>query len=222
MTIIRKPLAELHKPAKNVRRHTEKQIHEYIRSIEMFGQIKPVVIDESGEIIAGNGLYEALLAMGADSCDCYVVTGLSSKQKKKLMLADNRVYELGITDTDVFDELIRELDGDVDVPGWDADLLEMLNASVDDANDMIESYGVYEPEDVETVVRRERPSTVEPAHHERANTGAAPAAPESAFVICRSVESAYACEEDREHYKRARSGKAAHPQRFRQRLQGLP
>ena len=183
MTIIRKPLAELHKPAKNVRRHTEKQIHEYIRSIEMFGQIKPVVIDESGEIIAGNGLYEALLAMGADSCDCYVVTGLSSKQKKKLMLADNRVYELGITDTDVFDELIRELDGDVDVPGWDADLLEMLNASVDDANDMIESYGVYEPEDVETVVRRERPSTVEPAHHERANTGAAPAAPESAFVI---------------------------------------
>ena len=141
MTIIRKPLSELHKPDKNVRRHTEKQIHEYIRSLEMFGQIKPVVIDDTGEIIVGNGLYEALLAMGADSCDCYVVTGLSSKQKKKLMLADNRVYELGITDTDVFDELIRELDGDVDVPGWDADLLEMLNASVDDANDMIESYG---------------------------------------------------------------------------------
>lgn len=167
MTIIRKPLAELHKPAKNVRRHTEKQIHEYIRSLEMFGQIKPVVIDETGEIIAGNGLYDALLAMGADSCDCYVVTGLSSKQKKKLMLADNRVYELGITDTDVFDELIRELDGDVDVPGWDADLLAMLNASVDDANDMIESYGVYEPEAVETVTRRERSAVVEPPHHER-------------------------------------------------------
>ncbi|HIS45089.1 MAG TPA: ParB N-terminal domain-containing protein [Candidatus Scatomorpha merdigallinarum] len=184
MTIIRKPLSELHKPDKNVRRHTEKQIHEYIRSLEMFGQIKPVVIDDTGEIIVGNGLYEALLAMGADSCDCYVVTGLSSKQKKKLMLADNRVYELGITDTDVFDELIRELDGDVDVPGWDADLLEMLNASVDDANDMIESYGVYEPEDVETVVRRERSTVVEPAHHEQSNTGAALAAPVGAFVIC--------------------------------------
>ena len=184
MTIIRKPLAELHKPAKNVRRHTEKQIHEYIRSLEMFGQIKPVVIDETGEIIAGNGLYDALLAMGADNCDCYVVTGLSSKQKKKLMLADNRVYELGITDTDVFDELIRELDGDVDVPGWDADLLEMLNASVDDANDMIESYGVYEPEVVKTVTRRERSAVVEPPHHEQADTGAASAAPEGAFVIC--------------------------------------
>ena len=184
MTIIRKPLAELHKPAKNVRRHTEKQIHEYIRSLEMFGQIKPVVIDESGEIIAGNGLYDALLAMGADSCDCYVVTGLSSKQKKKLMLADNRVYELGITDTDVLDELIRELDGDVDVPGWDADLLEMLTASVDDANNMIESYGVYEPEDVEAVGRKERTVVAEPSNHERGNTGAAPAAPAGAFVIC--------------------------------------
>lgn len=184
MTIIRKPLAELHKPAKNVRRHTEKQIHEYIRSLEMFGQIKPVVIDESGEIIAGNGLYDALLAMGADSCDCYVVTGLSGKQKKKLMLADNRVYELGITDTDVLDELIRELDGDVDVPGWDADLLEMLTASVDDANNMIESYGVYEPEDVEAVTRRERTVVAESSNHERGNTGAAPAAPAGAFVIC--------------------------------------
>lgn len=184
MTIIRKPLSELHKPDKNVRRHTDKQIHEYIRSLEMFGQIKPVVIDETGEIIAGNGLYEALLVMGADSCDCYVVTGLSSKQKKKLMLADNRVYELGITDTDVFDELIRELDGDVDVPGWDADLLEMLNASVDDANDMIESYGVYEPKEVEVVTRRERSAVAEPPHHEQADTGAASAAPVGAFVIC--------------------------------------
>lgn len=184
MTVIRKPLTELHKPAKNVRRHTEKQIHEYIRSLEMFGQIKPVVIDEAGEIIAGNGLYDALLAMGADSCDCYVITGLSSKQKKKLMLADNRVYELGITDTDVFDELIRELDGDVDVPGWDADLLEMLTASVDDANSMIESYGVYETEAVETVARRERAASAEPPKHEQASAGAAPAAPADAFVIC--------------------------------------
>ena len=61
MNITVKKLAELHKPAHNIRRHSDKQITEYIRSIEMFGQVKPLVVAEDGEIIAGNGLYEAML-----------------------------------------------------------------------------------------------------------------------------------------------------------------
>lgn len=64
MNITVKKLSELHKPAHNIRRHSEKQLTEYIRSIEMFGQVKPLVVAEDGEIIAGNGLYEALLRMG--------------------------------------------------------------------------------------------------------------------------------------------------------------
>lgn len=52
MKITVKKLADLRKPAHNIRRHSDKQITEYIRSIEMFGQIKPLVVDEHGEIIA--------------------------------------------------------------------------------------------------------------------------------------------------------------------------
>lgn len=33
-------------------------------------------------------------------------------QKKKLMMADNKVYELGFTDTDAIEQLVKELDGD--------------------------------------------------------------------------------------------------------------
>ena len=47
MNITVKKLAELHKPAHNIRRHSDKQITEYIRSIEMFGQVKPLVVAES-------------------------------------------------------------------------------------------------------------------------------------------------------------------------------
>lgn len=97
MKITVKKLSELHKPAHNIRRHSEKQLTEYIRSIEMFGQVKPLVVAEDGEIIAGNGLYEALLRMGRETCDCYVMVGLTDVQKKKLMMADNKVYELGWT-----------------------------------------------------------------------------------------------------------------------------
>lgn len=156
MKIITKKLAEIRPAAKNVRRHTEKQLAEYIRSVEMFGQTKPILIDEAGEIIAGNGLYEALRQMGRDTAECRVMEGLTPAQKKKLMLSDNRVYELGITDMDMFDEILRELDGDLDIPGWDDDLLEMLNASAAEATEMVESYGVYEQDEVDAMNRRTR------------------------------------------------------------------
>jgi len=160
MQITVKKLTELHPAAKNVRRHTDKQITEYIRSLEMFGQIKPVIADENGEIIAGNGLYQALVQMGKETCDCYIITGLTEKQKKKLMLADNRVYELGITDMDAFDELIRDLEGDIDVPGWDEDLLSMMNAAAQDVDEIVTGYGSYEESDVNRLAQRNAPADV--------------------------------------------------------------
>lgn len=148
MKVTVKKLADLKPMEKNIRRHSQKQITEYARSLKMFGQVRPMVVDENGVILVGNGLYEALKSIGAEKADCYVMTGMSEAEKKKLMLADNRVYELGMTDTDVFDEIIRSLDGDTDVPGWDADLLETLNASAREVNAMVDSYGSYAPEDM--------------------------------------------------------------------------
>ena len=155
MNITVKKLAELHKPTHNIRRHSDKQITEYIRSIEMFGQVKPLVVAEDGEIIAGNGLYEALLRMGRETCDCYVMVGLTDVQKKKLMMADNKVYELGFTDVDAIEELVKELDGDVDVPGWDADLLEMLNSTTDEADEVIGSYGDFPENEIAPINRHQ-------------------------------------------------------------------
>ena len=155
MNITVKKLSELHKPAHNIRRHSEKQLNEYVRSIEMFGQVKPLVVAEDGEIIAGNGLYEALLRMGRETCDCYVMVGLTDVQRKKLMMADNKVYELGFTDVDAIEELVKELDGDVDVPGWDADLLEMLNSTADEADEMIDSYGDFPENEVSSINRQQ-------------------------------------------------------------------
>ena len=190
MKVVTKKLTDLHVMEKNIRRHTEKQLKEYVRSIEMFGQIKPLVVDDTGEILAGNGLFYALQSMGAETCECYVMEGLTANQKKKLMLADNRVYELGFTDTAIFDEIIRDLGGDIDVPGWDADLLEMLNASVRDANEMVASYGTYSPDEVEAVNSRERvdhsdstAAGAPPSGQEPGGENAAPAQTER-VVIC--------------------------------------
>ena len=82
MNVTRKLLSELRRPERNVRMHTDKQLKEFRRSIEMFGQIRPIVVDEDGAILAGNGLYETFLSMGRTEADCYVVTGLTEAQAK--------------------------------------------------------------------------------------------------------------------------------------------
>lgn len=143
MKVVKKKLSELRRPERNVRIHSDKQITEFKRSIEMFGQIRPIVIDEAGTILAGNGLYEALTAMGRTEADCYVAAGLSESQKKKLMLADNRIFSLGVDDLQGFDEIIAGLD-DLDVPGYDEDLLKTLTADLKDADELLAGYGIID------------------------------------------------------------------------------
>ena len=159
MKIVKKKLSDLHPLEKNVRRHSPKQISEYVRSLDKFEQLRPLVVDENGTIWIGNGMYEAMKAMGWEYAECEVRSGMSEKDKKKMMMADNRIYELGMTDTDAFDEIIRSLEGDVDVPGWDADLLETINASVQQVNEMVNSYGNYQPEEIARYNRRAQPDT---------------------------------------------------------------
>ena len=67
MQTVTKNVSELKRPAKNVRLHGDRQIKEYIRSIEMFGQIRPIVIDENNTVLAGNGLLTALMQMGRET-----------------------------------------------------------------------------------------------------------------------------------------------------------
>ena len=141
MKVTVKKISELKRPERNVRMHTDKQLVEFRRSVEMFGQIRPIVIDENNGILAGNGLYETLLSLGHTEADCYVVKGLTEKEKKKLMLADNRIFDLGVDDMKVFDEFIAELGDDLDVPGFDDELLRSLNAAVTDVDDILSDYG---------------------------------------------------------------------------------
>lgn len=146
MQTVRMKLSELHKTDKNIRRHSEKQIQEYVRSLQMFGQTRPFVVTEDGEILVGNGMYDAMLAMGAEEGDVYVIAGLSKAERRKLMLADNKVYELGITNVAALDDILTDLGKDFDVPGYDADLLETLSASTFEADDLVGGYGTDEIE----------------------------------------------------------------------------
>ncbi len=149
MQVITKQISELKRAERNVRLHGDRQIKEYIRSIEMFGQVRPLVIDEDNVVLCGNGLLQALQQMKRETAECYVVEGLSANKKKKLMLADNKIYELGVNNVAEFDNILKELAGDIDVPGYDEELLKVLTAGAKEADEYIDSYGKFSEKRVE-------------------------------------------------------------------------
>lgn len=169
MKVVKKPLTDLHPPERNVRLHTDKQLKEFRRSVEMFGQIRPIVIDEGGTTLAGNGLFEAMKSMGRTEADCYVVTGLTEAQKKKLMLADNRVFSLGVDDMEALDAFVQELKDDLDIPGFEEDLLQAMVMEAEEATQALLEYGAIEPEQAQAIQQtREKYQAQEEAAAEQA------------------------------------------------------
>ncbi len=155
MTITNIPLSELKPNTRNVRIHSAKQIEEYKRSLQKNGQLKPIVCDENMVIWIGNGLYEAMLALGMTEAACFVKTGMTENEKLKMMMADNKVYELGLTDHESIDEILKDLNGDFDIPGYDDHLLETITMSFQETDDFVSSYGSFSEEDVANVRKNE-------------------------------------------------------------------
>ena len=155
MKLTKVKLSDVRAPEKNVRIHTQKQLKEMVRSITMFDQIRPLVLDENNTILCGNGLYEAMNRMGREEADAYIVKGLTENQKKKLMIADNKVYSLGVDDLDVFNEFLSELQGDFDIPGFDETTLQALVSDAEEATERISEYGVLEPAEVQQIHENE-------------------------------------------------------------------
>lgn len=153
MKVVKKPLSALRPAELNVRIHPEKQITEYKRSLAKFGQIRPMVIDEAGNILVGNGMYQALQELGWTEAYCQIVSGLSEKDKKKLMLSDNRIFNLGTDDMNAFDEILLQLDHDFDIPGYDAKLLQTITIDVSGADEIMAGYGLISEESKEEMRR---------------------------------------------------------------------
>ena len=152
MKIEKMDLVDLLPLEENVRVHNDKQIKELIRSLEQFGQTRAIVIDEDNNILIGNGLYKALDEMGETSADVYRIKGLSKTQKKKLILTDNKVYELGGTNYNSIEKYIQEITsaGDFDIAGFDENTLNILTATEEEIEEMANDYAIIPEQKVET------------------------------------------------------------------------
>lgn len=151
MKVIKKRLDDLKHPEKNVRIHSEQQIRELKRSLEKFGQTRALVVDENNVILIGNGLYEAMVSLGYQEASVYVKTELSENDKKKLMMADNKTYALGIDNLDTLNEFLEELQGDLDIPGYDEEILQQMVADADEVTEKISEYGTLDESEIQKI-----------------------------------------------------------------------
>ena len=151
MKTIKMNIAELKHPEKNIRKHPQKQITEMKRSIEKFGQFRPVVIDETNTILAGNGLVIAMRELGKQEVDVLQYSNLSANDKKKLMIADIQVAALGVDVYGAIEEILLSLGDDLDVPGYDDETLRMITAESDAVVNTVQNYGIYPQEEVESL-----------------------------------------------------------------------
>ena len=172
MKIIKKKISDLILPEKNVRIHTEQQINEFQRSLEMFGQTRPAVIDENNTVLIGNGMVQALIKLGKDTVECYRVANLSEKQKKKLMISDNKIFNLGIDNLDVLNSFLEELQDDLDVPGYPVDLLESMTATADEISETLSEYGTLDEDEIEQIKdnKERKESKIEAAEKQETST----------------------------------------------------
>ena len=128
---------------RNVRKHNDKQVDEFVRSLNDNGQTRPFVIDENNNILIGNGMYAAMLKRGDTEAYALRKTGLTEKQKKKLVLSDNKIFSLGTDNYEVIQEYINEIveEGDYDIAGYDEDIVREMTRTADEIINDVMSYG---------------------------------------------------------------------------------
>jgi len=113
----------------NSRTHSEQQVQQVAASIKEFGFTNPILIDEDRGIIAGHGRLQAAQMMGMDEVPTITLEGLTEAQRKAYVIADNQLALNAGWDLDALKvelERLGELDFDIDLLGFDDDMLAGL------------------------------------------------------------------------------------------------
>ena len=76
------------------------------------------------------------------------------------MIADNKIFSLGIENLDTLNCFLEELQGDLDIPGFDEEILKQMVSDAEDVTDKIAEYGTLDDEEIQrmkdSAVRKEQ------------------------------------------------------------------
>lgn len=91
LEVVNRKTDELIPYARNARTHSAEQVAQIAGSIKEFGFNNPVLIDQSGGIIAGHGRVLAAQRLGLKEVPTITLGHLSDTQRRAYILADNKL-----------------------------------------------------------------------------------------------------------------------------------
>lgn len=85
------PIDNVKPRASNPRTHTAEQVEQIAASMREWGWTNPVLVDDSGELIAGHGRVMAAQTLGLKEVPVMVARGWSAEQIRAYVIADNKL-----------------------------------------------------------------------------------------------------------------------------------
>lgn len=128
MKTIEMPISELIEYENNPRNNTA-AIDAVAKSINEYGFLVPIVIDENSVIIAGHTRKKAAELLGIKKAPCVMAEGLTEEQIKAFRLADNKTSEYATWDTDALREELKQLESigvDLTITGFSAEDIKKI------------------------------------------------------------------------------------------------
>ena len=125
---------------REIRVHTKRQIQKLARSLDQFGFVLPIVIDDEKRIVAGAALAKAAERLELTEVPAVTVRDLSDTELKALRIALNRLSEdaewnhseLALELQDIIE---LDLEFDVTITGFEMAEIDLLIESLDSAED---------------------------------------------------------------------------------------
>ena len=124
----------------NPRSHSKKQLSQIAASIELFGFVNPVLIDQEDGIVAGHGRVEAAKQLGLQSVPTICLENLTEAELRAYVIADNRLAELAGWDQEMLaielqDLMELNLDFDISITGFETPEIDLLISGLDSDDD---------------------------------------------------------------------------------------
>jgi DNA modification methylase len=131
---------------RNPRLHKPSQVAAIARAIQTFGFNVPILIDGSGQIIAGHGRLLAASKLGLAAVPVVRVEHLSAQQRQAFAIADNRLTDTSRWDERLLGEVLRdltvaELDFELDAIGFSVGEIDLKIEALhfDDGSDAVDA-----------------------------------------------------------------------------------
>lgn len=143
-TIIMRSVAALVPYVRNARTHSAEQVAQIALSIQKFGFTNPILVDETGGVIAGHGRLLAAQLLGLEFVPTIELGYLTEAQKRAYVIVDNKLAENAGWD----EELLRSELAAIQASGIDPTVTGFLDAEI---AALVRRDGATDPDDAPPV-----------------------------------------------------------------------